>query len=93
MVGQKPLAGKSLAMIFEKSSTRTRVSFEVAAFQLGGQALFLSTNDIQLGRGESVEDTARVISSMCDFVMIRTHAHATLETFSAFSQGPRHQRP
>ena len=70
-----PLAGKTLAMIFAKSSTRTRVSFEVGAYQLGGHALFLSSRDIQLGRGEPIADTARVLSRYVDGIMIRTFAH------------------
>lgn len=79
---------KTLAMIFEKSSTRTRVSFEIGAYQLGGMALFLSNKDIQLGRGESIRDTARVISSMADMIMIRTFEHNKLEEFSSFSRKP-----
>lgn len=71
----KPLAGKSLAMIFMKSSTRTRVSFEVGTFQLGGHALFLSPRDVQLGRGEPIADTARVLSRYVDGIMIRTFSH------------------
>src|SRR5207245_11134118 len=67
-----PLAGKTLAMLFAKSSTRTRVSFEVGAYQLGGQALFLSARDIQIGRGEPIPDTARVLSRYVDGIMIRT---------------------
>lgn len=82
------LAGQTLGMIFEKSSTRTRVSFEVGMFQLGGHALFLSNRDIHLGRGEPVKDTARVISSMCDMVMIRTYEHSKLEEFSSHSKVP-----
>ncbi|MFA6144369.1 MAG: ornithine carbamoyltransferase [Sulfurimonas sp.] len=82
------LAGQTLAMIFEKSSTRTRVSFETGMFQLGGHALFLSNRDIHLGRGEPVKDTARVISSMCDMVMIRTFEHSMLEEFAQFSSVP-----
>lgn len=82
------MAGQTLAMIFEKSSTRTRVSFEAGMFQLGGHALFLSNRDIHLGRGEPVKDTARVISSMCDMVMIRTYEHSKLEEFSRYSQVP-----
>lgn len=83
-----PLQGKTLGMIFEKSSTRTRVSFEVGMAQLGGHALFLSPRDTQLGRGEPVEDTARVLSRMVDVVMIRTFAHDTLERFAAYSRVP-----
>ena len=83
-----PLQGKTLGMIFEKSSTRTRVSFEVGMAQLGGHALFLSPRDTQLGRGEPIEDTARVLSRMVDAVMIRTFAHETLERFAAHSQVP-----
>ena len=79
---------KTLAMIFEKSSTRTRVSFETGIFQLGGTGLFLSNRDIHLGRGEPVKDTARVISSMCDMVMIRTFAHSMLEEFARYSKVP-----
>lgn len=74
----KLLAGKTLAMIFEKSSTRTRVSFETGMFQLGGQALFLDCNDIQIGRGETISDTARVLSRYADAVMLRTFSHNTL---------------
>lgn len=70
-----PLAGKTLAMIFEKPSTRTRVSFEVGMTQLGGQALFLSRNDLQLGRGETIADTARVLSRYVDAIMIRAYSH------------------
>jgi len=82
------MPNQTLAMIFEKSSTRTRVSFETGIFQLGGHGLFLSNRDIHLGRGEPVKDTARVISSMCDMVMIRTFAHSMLEEFAAFSKVP-----
>ena len=86
---QQPIfAGKVLGMIFEKSSTRTRVSFEAGMAQLGGDALFLSPNDTQLGRGEPIEDSARVISRMVDIVMIRTFAHNTVERFAQFSQVP-----
>ena len=84
----KELENKTLAMIFEKSSTRTRVSFETGMFQLGGHALFLSNRDIHLGRGEPVKDTARVISSMCDMVMIRTFEHAMIEEFASYSRVP-----
>ncbi len=82
------LQNQTLAMIFEKSSTRTRVSFEVGIYQLGGIGLFLSKNDIQLGRGEPMKDTARVVSRMCDMVMIRTYAQETLEEFARYSQVP-----
>jgi ornithine carbamoyltransferase len=82
------LKNQTLGMIFEKSSTRTRVSFEVGMFQLGGHALFLSNRDIHLGRGEPVKDTARVISSMCDMVMIRTYEHSMIEEFAAYSKVP-----
>ncbi len=87
-VAHTPLAGKVLAMIFEKSSTRTRVSFESGMSQLGGHAMFLSPRDIQLGRGEPLEDSARVISSMVDGIMIRTFGHDRLEKLSAASSVP-----
>ncbi|TVX89430.1 ornithine carbamoyltransferase [Paenibacillus agilis] len=74
----QPLKGKSLAMIFEKSSTRTRVSFEVGMYQLGGTSLFLSKNDIQIGRGETISDTAQTLSRYVDGIMIRTFAHSTV---------------
>lgn len=83
-----PLKNRSLAMIFEKASTRTRVSFEVGMTQLGGHALFLSPNDSQLGRGEPIEDAARVISRMVDLVMIRTFEQYKVERFAAYSQVP-----
>lgn len=82
------LTGKVLGMIFEKSSTRTRVSFEAGMAQLGGSALFLSPNDTQLGRGEPIEDSARVISRMVDIIMIRTFEHDRLETFASHSKVP-----
>ncbi|BCD67507.1 ornithine carbamoyltransferase [Nitratiruptor sp. YY09-18] len=82
------LEHQTLAMIFEKSSTRTRVSFEVGIYQLGGIGLFLSKNDIQLGRGEPMKDTARVVSRMCDMVMIRTFEQAKLEEFARYSKVP-----
>ncbi len=85
---KKELDMQTLGMIFEKSSTRTRVSFEAGMFQLGGHALFLSNRDIHLGRGEPVKDTARVISSMCDMVMIRTFEHSMIEEFAKFSSVP-----
>ena len=86
--GEKPLAGKTLGMIFAKSSTRTRVSFEVGAFQLGGHALFLSSRDIQLGRGEPIRDTARVLSRYLDGIMIRTYDHADIEELARFGSIP-----
>ena len=82
------LAGKVLAMIFEKSSTRTRVSFEAGMAQLGGSALFLSPTDTQLGRGEPIEDSARVISRMTDIIMIRTFGHEKIEKFAQHSDVP-----
>jgi ornithine carbamoyltransferase len=84
----RPLRGRTLAMIFEKSSTRTRVSFEAGMAQLGGHALFLSPRDTQLGRGELIEDSARVISRMVDAVMIRTFQQETVELFAAHSLAP-----
>lgn len=84
----EPFKNQVLGMIFEKSSTRTRVSFEAGMTQLGGSAMFLSPRDTQLGRGEPVEDTARVVSSMVDIVMIRTFAQQTVETFAAHSRVP-----
>jgi ornithine carbamoyltransferase len=85
---EKPLAGKTLGMIFAKSSTRTRVSFEVGAFQLGGHALFLSSRDIQLGRGEPIRDTARVLSRYLDGIMIRTFDHADVEELARYASIP-----
>jgi ornithine carbamoyltransferase len=84
----RSLPNRTLAMIFEKSSTRTRVSFEAGMAQLGGHALFLSSRDTQLGRGEPIEDSARVLSRMVDAVMIRTFDQATVERFAAHSQVP-----
>lgn len=84
----RPLAGKSLAMIFLKSSTRTRVSFEVGATQLGGHALFLSSRDIQIGRGEPIADTARVLSRYVDGIMIRTFAQRDVEELAAAATVP-----
>jgi ornithine carbamoyltransferase len=84
----RPLAGKALAMIFTKSSTRTRVSFEVGTHQLGGHALFLSSRDIQLGRGEPIRDTARVLSRYADGIMIRTFAHEEVEELARFASIP-----
>jgi len=85
---EKIFNGKVLGMIFEKSSTRTRVSFEAGMAQLGGDALFLSPNDSQLGRGEPIEDSARVISRMVDIVMIRTFGHDIIERFAQYSKVP-----
>ncbi len=82
------LKDQKLAMIFEKSSTRTRVSFDVGMNELGGHALFLSSRDIQLGRGEPVKDTARVISRMCDLIMARVNRHETLIELAEFSRVP-----
>jgi ornithine carbamoyltransferase len=82
------LKNQTLGMIFEKSSTRTRVSFEVGIYQLGGSGLFLSSRDLQLGRGEPLKDTARVISRMVDMVMIRTFGHDKIEEFAAYSSVP-----
>lgn len=84
----EPLRAKTLAMIFDKSSTRTRVSFEAGMAQLGGSSMFLSPSDLHLGRGEAIEDTARALSRMVDVVVIRTHAHETLETYAAHSSVP-----
>lgn len=83
-----PLAGKTMVMIFEKSSTRTRVSFEAGMVQLGGVSVFLSPRDTHLDRGEPVEDTARVLSRMVDVVVIRANSHALVERFAAHSQVP-----
>jgi ornithine carbamoyltransferase len=85
---RQALSGKTLAMIFEKSSTRTRVSFEAGMFQLGGLAMFLSARDLQLGRGEPVSDTARVLSRYADAIMARTYAHATIEDLGRFASVP-----
>ncbi|WP_082117102.1 ornithine carbamoyltransferase [Sedimenticola thiotaurini] len=84
----EPLKNQTLGMIFEKSSTRTRISFEAGVTQLGGHALFLSSRDTQLGRGEPIEDSARVISRMVDCVMIRTFEHEKVELFAAHSRVP-----
>jgi ornithine carbamoyltransferase len=85
---ERPLEGKTLGMIFAKSSTRTRVSFEVGAYQLGGHALFLSARDIQLGRGEPIRDTARVLSRYLDGIMIRTYDHADVEELARYASIP-----
>ena len=84
----EPLKNKVLAMIFEKSSTRTRISFEAGMAQFGGSALFLSPRDTQLGRGEPIEDSARVISRMVDGIMLRTNEHNTVTTFAEHSTVP-----
>ncbi|MBI5355853.1 MAG: ornithine carbamoyltransferase [Candidatus Aenigmarchaeota archaeon] len=85
---QQPLKGKVLGMIFEKPSTRTRVSFEVGMQQLGGHAVYLNKNDIQIGRGETVADTSRVLSRYCDFLMARVFSHSTLEEMAKYSSVP-----
>jgi ornithine carbamoyltransferase len=84
----KVLAGKTLAMIFQKASTRTRVSFEAGMYQLGGHAMFLSANDLQIGRGEPVEDTARVLSRYVDGIMIRTFAQEEVESLAKWGSIP-----
>jgi ornithine carbamoyltransferase len=86
--GYQPLKGQVLAMIFEKSSTRTRISFEAGMSHFGGSALFLSPRDTQLGRGEPLQDSARVISSMVDCIMLRTDKHETVTTFAKYSRVP-----
>jgi len=84
----EPFKGKVLGMIFEKSSTRTRVSFEAGMAQLGGSAIFLSPRDTQLGRGEPIEDSSRVLSRMVDIMMIRTFEHEKIELFAKYSKVP-----
>ncbi len=84
----QPLTDRTLAMVFEKASTRTRVSFEAGMYQMGGSVIHLTTGDSQLGRAEPIEDTARVISRMVDLVMIRTYEQAKIEHFAAFSRVP-----
>lgn len=86
--GHEPLRNRTLAMIFDKSSTRTRLSFETAMTQLGGNAVYMSPGTTQLGRGELVEDTARVMSRMADAVVIRTESHEMVETFAEYSRVP-----
>src|SRR6201988_5303883 len=83
-----PAAGRTLAMIFEKNSTRTRFSFDAAMRQLGGDVIISTATDMQLGRGETIEDTARVLSRMVDAVMIRANKHSDLEAFAAASTAP-----
>lgn len=85
---EKPLAGKSLAMIFQKSSTRTRVSFDVGMYQLGGQALFLSSSELQMGRGEPIPDTAKVLSRFVDGIMIRAIEHDDVVELAKYSDVP-----
>lgn len=85
---ERPLDGKTLAMVFTKSSTRTRVSFEVGAYQLGGHGLFLSSRDLQIGRGEPIKDTARVLSRYVDGIMIRTFAHSDVEELAEHASVP-----
>jgi ornithine carbamoyltransferase len=85
---ERPLTGKTLALIFTKSSTRTRVSFEVGMVQLGGYALFLSARDMQLGRGEPIADTARVLSRYVDGIMIRTYSHEEIEELARYASVP-----
>jgi ornithine carbamoyltransferase len=87
-VQYQPLTDRMLAMVFEKSSTRTRVSFEAGIYQLGGQAIYLDSQSTQLGRSEPIEDTARVISRMVDLVMIRTYEQAKVEAFAKHSRVP-----
>jgi ornithine carbamoyltransferase len=83
-----PLIGKSIGLFFEKASTRTRVSFEVGIYQLGGQSLYLNPREIQLGRGETVSDTARVLSRYLDAIIIRTYSHEVLEEFASYATVP-----
>src|SRR5688500_13178722 len=85
---ERPLQGKTLAMIFAKSSTRTRVSFEVGAFQLGAHPLFLSSRDIQLGRGEPIRDMARVLSRYVQGIVIRTFSHEEVEELATYAAVP-----
>lgn len=87
-ISHKRLKGQTLGMIFQKSSTRTRVSFEVGMYQLGGQALFLSSRDLQIGRGEPIEDTARVLSRYLDGIMIRTFAQSEVENLAKYGSIP-----
>lgn len=87
-VSYTPLSGKTMAMIFEKPSTRTRVSFEVGMIQLGGQAMYLNGNDLQLGRGETIADTARVLSQYVDVIMIRTFAHQKVKELAEYASVP-----
>src|SRR5512142_440495 len=86
--GPRPLEGMTVGMLFEKASTRTRVSFEVGVYQLGGHALVLSPRDMQLGRGEPIKDTARVLSRYLDALVIRTFQHAKLEEMATYASVP-----
>ncbi len=87
-IEEKPLEGKTLAMIFQKSSTRTRLSFDVGMYQLGGRAIFLSSNDLQMGRGEPISDTAKVLSRFVDGIMIRAIKHSDVEELAKYSDVP-----
>lgn len=87
-VPHRRLEGQTLAMIFEKSSTRTRISFEVGMFQLGGHALFLHSGNTQMGRGEPIKDSARILARYCDGVMIRTYSHKAVEEFAHYADVP-----
>ena len=87
-IEERPLEGKTLAMIFEKSSTRTRLSFDVGMYQLGGRAIFLSSNDLQMGRGEPIYDTAKVLSRFVDGIMIRAKRHCDVEELAKHSEVP-----
>ena len=87
-ISWRPLANQTWAMIFTKSSTRTRVSFEVAVRELGGSALFLNANDLQLGRGEPIKDTARVLGRMVHGAIIRTYAQGDIEEFAEYARIP-----
>lgn len=86
--GRQLLRGKTLGMIFQKPSTRTRVSFEVGMYQLGGSAIYLSTNDIQLSRGETIDDTAKTLSLYLDCIMARVYDHTDVQTLAAYSSVP-----
>src|SRR3954462_12493753 len=88
LIGPQPLAGQTWALIFSKPSTRTRVSFEVGIRQLGGEAIYLNASDAQLGRGELIKDTARVMGRMIDGAIIRTFAQADIEEFAEYSGVP-----
>ncbi len=88
LTGRKPLKNQTLAMIFEKASTRTRISFEVAMLHLGGSPLYLSASDMQLGRGELIEDTAKVMTRYVDGVMIRAKEHSDVQKFAENSNVP-----